>query len=70
MAGDSLGYIAALDIGTTTIRCQIIDNRGSCKGSSFDKINLHYPDPGSVEIDPDELWESVVLTVLNAIKGT
>lgn len=34
------GYVAALDIGTTTLRCQIIDRNGECVGSAFDKVRV------------------------------
>ncbi|XP_066140723.1 putative glycerol kinase 5 [Euwallacea fornicatus] len=69
MSSDSLGFIAALDIGTTTLRCQIIDHKGECKGASFDKINLLYPDSKSVEIFPDELWKATIDVVKMAIKN-
>lgn len=40
--GDSLGYIAALDIGTTTIRCQILNHQAKCVGASFDTVSCHF----------------------------
>lgn len=30
---------------------------------------LHYPHPGFVEIDPDELWTSVVSVVQKSLRG-
>ncbi|XP_066245713.1 putative glycerol kinase 5 [Euwallacea similis] len=69
MSSDSLGFIAALDIGTTTLRCQIIDHTGRCRGASFNKIKLLYPDSKSVEINPDELWKTIVDVVKMAIKN-
>ncbi|KAF7265369.1 hypothetical protein GWI33_021217 [Rhynchophorus ferrugineus] len=65
MSRDS--YVAALDIGTTTLRCQIIDKNGECVGSAFDKVKLHYPEVNSVEIDPNELWESIITIMKNSL---
>ncbi|XP_030756934.1 putative glycerol kinase 5 [Sitophilus oryzae] len=68
MSGDSTGYIAALDIGTTTLRCQIIDKNGDCIGSAFNKVKLYYPSPGSVEIHPDELYDNTISIIKDSIK--
>lgn len=37
-----MGYIAALDIGTTTIRCQILNHQAKCVGASFDTVSCHF----------------------------
>lgn len=68
MAGDSIGYIAALDVGTTTVRCQIINQQGTYVGSAFGKVKLHYRDISSVEIDPEELWTDIIRVIKEAIK--
>lgn len=33
------------------------------------KVTLHYPSPGFVEIDPDELWKSVVGVVNKSLQS-
>lgn len=33
-------YIAALDVGTTTIRCHIFDQNAQIKGTATDQVNL------------------------------
>lgn len=60
-------YIAALDIGTTSVRCIIYDSKAQIKGSESNSIELIYPQPGLVEIDPDVLWEKVIQTIRRAI---
>ncbi|XP_065092993.1 putative glycerol kinase 5 [Ochlerotatus camptorhynchus] len=67
-------YIASLDIGTTTIRCFIYAaNRDIGKlevvGSAFEQVELVYPAPGQVEIVPDQLWNSVINTIKNAMEN-
>lgn len=62
-------YVAALDVGTTTIRCYIYDKNVQICGSASENVELLYPQPLYVEIDPDKLWASIVLSIENAIKG-
>lgn len=61
-------YVAALDIGTTTIRCYIYDRHVQIKGCATEQVELIYPEPHHVEIDPDQLWSSVVRTIQGAIR--
>ncbi|PBC34051.1 Putative glycerol kinase [Apis cerana cerana] len=59
-------YIGALDVGTTNVRFHILDEEGNTIASSTEKIQLLYPKPNYVEIDPDALWTIIV----NVIKNT
>uniref|UniRef100_A0A1B6DGB8 Glycerol kinase 5 n=1 Tax=Clastoptera arizonana TaxID=38151 RepID=A0A1B6DGB8_9HEMI len=62
-------YIASLDVGTTTVRCHIINGLGEEVSRAKQEITLLYPQPGHVEINPDQLWENVVQVIKEAIKG-
>ncbi|XP_047518640.1 putative glycerol kinase 5 [Pieris napi] len=62
-------YILSLDIGTTTIRAFIYNSRTETIAKAVDHVILHYPEPGYVEIDPDELWNSVVDVINKALKS-
>lgn len=45
MAGDSNykeRYVAALDVGTTTIRCQIINSKAVVAGAASAKVRLRF----------------------------
>ncbi|KAJ8717267.1 hypothetical protein PYW08_005666 [Mythimna loreyi] len=61
-------YILTLDIGTSTIRAFIYNSRAETVGKAVDQVVLHYPHPGFVEIDPDELWTSVVSVVQKSLQ--
>ncbi|KAL0869923.1 hypothetical protein ABMA27_006119 [Loxostege sticticalis] len=61
-------YILTLDIGTTTIRSFIYNSRAEAVGKAIDQVILHYPQPGYVEIDPDELWSTVVAVVKKSLQ--
>ncbi|XP_035911934.1 putative glycerol kinase 5 isoform X4 [Anopheles stephensi] len=63
-------YIATLDVGTTTIRCFIYATRTNGEpvtvGTAYDHVDLIYPAPGWVEINPEKLWTSVLQTIRKA----
>jgi glycerol kinase len=51
-------YIVALDQGTTSSRAVLFDGHGRMLGMAQREIKQHYPQPGWVEHDPQEIWES------------
>ncbi|RZC37760.1 glycerol kinase 5, partial [Asbolus verrucosus] len=72
----SESYIASLDVGTTTIRCQIINSLTQIIGSSQTtvsnkilklQVQLLYPKPGFVEINNEQLWEQILRVIKDAI---
>src|SRR5258707_815008 len=56
-------YVLAIDQGTTSSRAAIFNERGQCLGSGVQPLTQHFPRPGWVEHDADEIWRSVVETV-------
>nr|XP_022900481.1 putative glycerol kinase 5 isoform X1 [Onthophagus taurus]XP_022900487.1 putative glycerol kinase 5 isoform X1 [Onthophagus taurus] len=62
-------YIATLDVGTTTLRCHIINSNLNVISTATTEVTLIYPQPGFVEINPDELWEAVQRVIKKAIGG-
>jgi glycerol kinase len=59
--------VLALDQGTTSSRAILFDKRGRCVASAQEEFPQHFPGPGWVEHDPEDLWEStrrVALAVL------
>lgn len=38
-SGDPPGYVAALDVGTTTIRCQIINSLTETVGAAYSAVS-------------------------------
>jgi glycerol kinase len=51
-------YILALDQGTTSSRALLVDQKGQIAGSSQEEFRQIYPQPGWVEHDANEIWES------------
>src|SRR5262249_8884032 len=59
--------LLAIDQGTTSTRALIYDEKGRCLGSSAMELTQHYPQPGWVEHDPEEIWKSVETVVPQAL---
>ncbi len=52
--------ILALDQGTTGTRVLLVDETGSVRAAAYREITQHYPRPGWVEHDAEEIWQSVL----------
>ena len=53
-------YIMALDQGTTSSRCILFDKAGNICASVNKEFRQIYPQPGWVEHDANEIWESTL----------
>ncbi|PKB14451.1 glycerol kinase [Novosphingobium kunmingense] len=53
MSGD---HILVIDEGTTSTRAMLFDEAGECLGSCQRALTQHYPEPGLVEHDAEEIW--------------
>ena len=51
-------YILALDQGTTSSRAILFDREGNARASASQEFKQHYPQPGWVEHDAEEIWQS------------
>jgi len=60
-------YILALDQGTTGSRALVVDPDGLVRGSGYVELAQHYPQPGWVEHDPEQIWITTIEAVARAI---
>ncbi|KAG7210298.1 hypothetical protein KM043_011840 [Ampulex compressa] len=60
-------YIISLDVGTTTVRCHILDEKAVTVATCTEKVEILYPKPGYAEIDPNSLWCIIVKVIKGAI---
>jgi glycerol kinase len=51
--------ILAIDQGTTGTTCLAVDDELRITGRGYRELPQHFPQPGWVEHDPDEIWASV-----------
>jgi glycerol kinase len=52
-------YILAIDQGTTGSRAIVYDKDGRQVAGAYQEFTQHFPQPGWVEHDPEEIWASV-----------
>jgi glycerol kinase len=51
--------ILAIDQGTTGTTCLVIDEELHVRGRGYRELRQHFPRPGWVEHDPEEIWAGV-----------
>jgi glycerol kinase len=61
-------HVVAIDQGTTSSRAIVFDSSLQAVASAQQEIAQHYPAPGLVEHDAEEIWQSVVTTVRAALE--
>jgi len=57
------GIVIAIDAGTTGIRSAAVDERGQIISFSYREFTQHFPRPGWVEHDANEIWETTLETL-------
>jgi glycerol kinase len=62
-----VGYIAAIDQGTTSSRCIVFDQSGSIVSVAQREHRQVFPKPGWVEHDASEIWANVQSVVRDAL---
>jgi glycerol kinase len=60
--------ILAIDQGTTGTTCLVVGDELVPLGRGYREIQQHFPRPGWVEHDPEEMWESVLTAAGAALR--
>src|SRR5438045_1877597 len=63
------GLVLSIDQGTTGTTALVFDLRGGVRGRGYSELTQHYPRPGWVEHDAEEIWQSVRAVVPEALAG-
>jgi len=58
----------AVDAGTTGVRSLVVDERGRVVDIAYRELTQHFPQPGRVEHDADEIWR-LVRDTLDEVAG-
>jgi glycerol kinase len=61
------GYILAIDQGTTGTKVLIVDHAANIRARAYSEFTQHYPQPGWVEHDPEEIWRVSIGLVAAAL---
>jgi glycerol kinase len=59
--------ILAIDQGTTGTTCLVVDEDLRVLGRGYRELTQHFPRPGWVEHDPEEIWQSVLGAASDAV---
>jgi len=59
--------ILAIDQGTTGTTCLVVDEELGVRGRGYRELPQHFPQPGWVEHDPEEIWQSVLVAAEAAL---
>jgi glycerol kinase len=61
-------FILTLDQGTTSCRCLLVDHEGKVVGTSQKEFNQIFPQPGWVEHNANEIFETQLHTIHDVLK--
>jgi glycerol kinase len=61
-------YVMALDQGTTSSRAVLFDQAGNVAALDQYEFTQHFPKPGWVEHDPQEIWDSQLRAARGALR--
>jgi glycerol kinase len=62
-------FVLAIDQGTTGSTALLIDHGGDVRGRGYAELPQHFPKPGWVEHDGEEIWRSVIAAIRGALKS-
>ncbi len=62
--------ILAIDQGTTGTTCLVVDEELHVLGRGYCAVPQHFPRPGWVEHDPEEIWQSVLAAAEEAVAAS
>nr|MDQ3611452.1 glycerol kinase [Actinomycetota bacterium] len=52
--------VLALDVGTTGVTALVVSADGAVLGRGYQEFGQHFPQPGWVEHEPEEIWQAVI----------
>ncbi len=59
--------ILAIDAGTTGVTALVVSNRGQILSRGYQEFEQHFPKPGWVEHDPEQIWQAVLAACSRAL---
>ena len=62
-------WVLAIDQGTTGSTVLVFDRRGRVAGRAYSELRQHYPKPGWVEHDPEEIWRVTHRVMRQALRN-
>jgi glycerol kinase len=60
--------ILAIDAGTTGVTALIVSERGEILARGYQEFQQHFPKPGWVEHEPEQIWQAALAAVKTALE--
>ncbi len=60
-------HLLAIDQGTTSTRAMVFDREGRPAGQAQKEFPQHFPQPGWVEHEPEDIWRDTCSVVEGAL---
>jgi glycerol kinase len=61
--------ILAIDAGTTGVTVLVVNEQGEITARGYSEFEQHFPNPGWVEHDPEQIWQATLRAVRDALAG-
>ncbi len=61
--------VLAIDAGTTGVTALLVDESGQVLARGYEEFPQHFPRPGWVEHEPDEIWQATLSACRAALAG-
>lgn len=62
--------ILAIDAGTTGVTALVVSSQGQILARGYQEFEQHFPKPGWVEHDPEQIWQAVIASCTRALALT
>jgi glycerol kinase len=62
--------ILAIDAGTTGVTVLVVSSRGEITSRGYSEFEQHFPKPGWVEHDPEQIWQATLRAARQALNNS
>jgi glycerol kinase len=62
-------HVLAIDAGTTGVTALVIDDEANIVARGYREFPQHFPRPGWVEHDPQDIWDATLIAVRSALEA-
>src|SRR3954452_20961617 len=61
--------VLAIDAGTTGVTALVVDETGGVLARGYEEFPQHFPQPGWVEHEPEQIWQATLSACRQALQG-
>ncbi|MFB4286995.1 FGGY family carbohydrate kinase [Nonomuraea sp. ATR24] len=61
--------VLAIDAGTTGVTALVVSEDGRAESRGYEEFAQHFPEPGRVEHNPEDIWQATLSACAEALRG-